>query len=172
MALFEAGWRRTGFGSTDDELQYRDRAREALRLLLRARAATPRASRSGSSASSTFAIGDAPACAAASTASTASPTASYELIDYKTGERKSEAELESDLQLALYRLAAREAWEIEAGTGSYYYVLDAEQGRGADQARRRRAGRADRARGRRGHPRPGLRAAPLARRSAAGATTG
>ncbi len=30
--LFEAGWRRTGFGSSDDELQFRDRAREALRL--------------------------------------------------------------------------------------------------------------------------------------------
>jgi DNA helicase-2/ATP-dependent DNA helicase PcrA len=52
---------------------------------------------------------------------------SFELIDYKTGERKSEAELESDLQLALYRLAAREAWELEASGGSYYYVLDAEK---------------------------------------------
>ncbi|HET7508170.1 MAG TPA: ATP-dependent DNA helicase, partial [Solirubrobacterales bacterium] len=30
--LFEQGWRRTGFGSTDDELQFRDRAKEALRL--------------------------------------------------------------------------------------------------------------------------------------------
>ncbi|HXR61868.1 MAG TPA: ATP-dependent DNA helicase, partial [Solirubrobacterales bacterium] len=30
--LFEQGWRRTGFGSSDDELQFRDRAREALRL--------------------------------------------------------------------------------------------------------------------------------------------
>ncbi|HEY4779062.1 MAG TPA: ATP-dependent DNA helicase, partial [Solirubrobacterales bacterium] len=30
--LFETGWRRTGFGATDDELQFRDRAREALRL--------------------------------------------------------------------------------------------------------------------------------------------
>jgi DNA helicase-2/ATP-dependent DNA helicase PcrA len=30
--LFESGWRRTGFGSSDDELQFRDRAREAIRL--------------------------------------------------------------------------------------------------------------------------------------------
>ena len=36
-ALFEAGWRRTGFGSSDDELQYRDRAVAALRPLLGAR---------------------------------------------------------------------------------------------------------------------------------------
>ena len=55
------------------------------------------------------------------------PDGDYELIDYKTGERKTEAELENDLQLALYRLAAREAWEIEASTGSYYYVLDADK---------------------------------------------
>ena len=55
------------------------------------------------------------------------PDGDYELIDYKTGERRTEAELENDLQLALYRLAAREAWEIEASTGSYYYVLDADK---------------------------------------------
>ena len=29
--------------------------------------------------------------------------------------------------LALYRLGAREAWDIEVGTGSYYYVLDGEK---------------------------------------------
>ena len=55
------------------------------------------------------------------------PDGDYELIDYKTGERKSAEELESDLQLALYRMAAREAWEIEAATGSYYYVLDGDK---------------------------------------------
>ena len=31
MALFEVAWRRSGFGETDDELQFRDRALEALR---------------------------------------------------------------------------------------------------------------------------------------------
>ncbi len=90
------------------------------------------------------------------------PGGGHELIDYKTGERKSEADLESDLQLALYRLAAREAWDLEAGTGSYYYVLDGDKVAAPVQARRRRAGRADGARGRRGRARPGLRAAPLA----------
>ena len=55
------------------------------------------------------------------------PDGGHELIDYKTGERKSEADLESDLQLALYRLAAREAWDLDASTGSYYYVLDGEK---------------------------------------------
>jgi len=55
------------------------------------------------------------------------PDGDYELIDYKTGERKSEEDLDDDLQLALYRLAAREAWGIEASTGSYYYVLDGDK---------------------------------------------
>ena len=100
------------------------------------------------------------------------PDGDYELIDYKTGERKTEAELENDLQLALYRLAAREAWDIEASTGSYYYVLDADKV--AAPTKPDDAERVERTvlAGRRGRPRPGLRAAALAQRSAAGATTG
>ena len=39
LALFEAGWRRTGFGASDDELQYRDRAVAALAPLSRAASA-------------------------------------------------------------------------------------------------------------------------------------
>jgi DNA helicase-2/ATP-dependent DNA helicase PcrA len=123
--LFESGWRRSGFGSSDDELQFRDRAREAMRLYWerereadgvpvwlerkfdirigahQVRGRVDRVDRL--------------------------PDGSHELIDYKTGLRKSEAELENDLQLALYRLAAREAWDIEAASGSYYYVLDADK---------------------------------------------
>ena len=94
--------------------------------LLGARASRRGRSRSGWSASSTSGSAST-TCAAGSTGSTGCRTASHELIDYKTGERKTEADLAEDLQLALYRLAAREAWGIEAGTGSYYYVLDAEK---------------------------------------------
>ncbi len=125
MELFESGWRRSGFGSSDDELQFRDRAREAMRLYWerereadgvpvwlerkfdirigahQVRGRVDRVDRL--------------------------PDGSHELIDYKTGLRKSEAELENDLQLSLYRLAAREAWDIEAASGSYYYVLDADK---------------------------------------------
>jgi DNA helicase-2/ATP-dependent DNA helicase PcrA len=125
MELFESGWRRTGFGSSDDELQFRDRAREAMRLYWeredeaggeplwlerkfdikigshRVRGRVDRVDR----------LAD----------------GSHELIDYKTGERKSEAALENDLQLALYRVAAREDWGLEASSCSYYYVLDAEK---------------------------------------------
>jgi DNA helicase-2/ATP-dependent DNA helicase PcrA len=125
MDLFEGGWRRSGFGSSDDELQFRDRAREAMRLYWERESAGegepawlerkfdfqigPHHVRGRVDRVDRLAGGD------------------HELIDYKTGERKSEADLENDLQLALYRLAAREAWGLEASTGSYYYVLDADK---------------------------------------------
>ena len=98
------------------------------------------------------------------------PDGGYELIDYKTGERKSEEELEYDLQLALYRLAAREAWDIEAGLGSYYYVLDADKV--AAPAKPDDAERVERTvlEVGEGVLSPGLRAAPVAE-PAAGATT-
>jgi len=123
--LFETGWRRTGFGSTDDELQFRDRAREALRLYWE----RERASESEPvwlERKFDFKVGEHHVRGRVDRVDRL-PDGDYELIDYKTGERKSAAELENDLQLALYRLAAREAWEIEASAGSYYYVLDAEK---------------------------------------------
>jgi DNA helicase-2/ATP-dependent DNA helicase PcrA len=125
MDLFEAGWRRSGFGASDDELQFRDRAREAMRLYWEHENEAegepvwlerkfdirigPHYVRGRVDRVDRLADG------------------SHELIDYKTGLRKSEAELESDLQLSLYRLAAREAWGLEASSGSYYYVLDADK---------------------------------------------
>jgi DNA helicase II / ATP-dependent DNA helicase PcrA len=125
MALFEAGWRRSGFGTSDDELQYRERAREALRLYCE---------REGGAEGEPvwlerkfdIRIGDHHVRGRVDRVDRL-PDGEHELIDYKTGERKTESDLESDLQLALYRLAAREAWEIEAAHGSYYYVLDAEK---------------------------------------------
>ena len=55
------------------------------------------------------------------------PDGGYELIDYKTGKPSAAPELAGDLQLALYRLGAREAWQIEAEAGSYWYVLEDEK---------------------------------------------
>jgi DNA helicase II / ATP-dependent DNA helicase PcrA len=125
MDLFEAGWRRTGFGSSDDELQFRDRAREAMRLYWE--------QENDSEGEPVWLerkfdirIGEHHVRGRVDRVDRL-PDGGYELIDYKTGERKSETDLESDLQLALYRLAAREAWGLEAKTGSYYYVLDAEK---------------------------------------------
>ena len=123
--------------------------------------ARPRASRSGWSASSTSGSART-TCAGRVDRVDRLPDGSHELIDYKTGERKSEAELENDLQLALYR--ARRARGLGPRGQHRQLLLRARrrEGRGADQARRRRAGRAHRAAGRRGRARSGLRAAPLA----------
>jgi DNA helicase-2/ATP-dependent DNA helicase PcrA len=51
------------------------------------------------------------------------PEGGYELIDYKTGDPKPKRELEHDVQLAIYRLAARESWRLDGAAGSYWYVL-------------------------------------------------
>ncbi|HEX8754082.1 MAG TPA: ATP-dependent DNA helicase [Solirubrobacterales bacterium] len=123
--LFEAGWRRTGFGSSDDELQFRDRAREALRLYWE-REQVAEGEPVWLERKFDFKVGEHHVRGRVDRVDRL-PDGDYELIDYKTGERKSEAELESDLQLALYRLAAREAWDVEAASGSYYYVLDADK---------------------------------------------
>jgi superfamily I DNA/RNA helicase/RecB family exonuclease len=123
--LFESGWRRTGFGNSDDELQFRDRAREALRLYWEAER-----SAEGEPVwlerKFDFKVGEHHVRGRVDRVDRL-PDGSYEVIDYKTGERKSEEDLDADLQLALYRMAAREAWEIEVSHASYYYVLDAEK---------------------------------------------
>lgn len=124
-SLLEAGWRRSGFGDSDDELQFRDRARRAIRLYWERE-------REGTGEpiwlerSFEFRIGPHHLRGRVDRVDR-HPGGEYELIDYKTGQRKSHAELLKDVQLSLYRLAAREAWGIEASSGSYYYVLDAEK---------------------------------------------
>ena len=52
------------------------------------------------------------------------PDGGYELIDYKTGRPKTAAQLKDDVQLSLYAVGAREAWDLEASSQAYYYVLD------------------------------------------------
>ncbi len=124
LSLFEAGWRRQGFGSSDDELQYRDRAVAALARYherhLRAESRPVWLERRFA-----FAIGPHQLRGRVDRIDQL-PGGEYELIDYKTGDRRP-AELADDLQLALYRVAAREAWELDATFGSYWYVLSDER---------------------------------------------
>jgi len=123
--LFEAGWRRGGFGDSDDEMQYRDRGREALRLYWE-RERLSDSEPVWLERKFDFKVADHHVRGRVDRVDRLIDGA-FELIDYKTGERKTEEELDSDLQLALYRLAAREAWDIEAAYASYDYVLDAEK---------------------------------------------
>jgi DNA helicase-2/ATP-dependent DNA helicase PcrA len=121
LSLFEAGWRRTGFGASDDELQYRDRAVAALaRYHERHIGADSRPVWLERSFS--FAIGQHQLRGRVDRVDQRADGV-YELIDYKTGDRSTQSKLAEDLQLALYRLAAREAWQLEAALGSYWYVL-------------------------------------------------
>jgi DNA helicase-2/ATP-dependent DNA helicase PcrA len=125
MRLFESGWHRSGFGSSDDELQFRDRAREAMRLYW-ARERESDSEPVWLERKFDIRIGEHHVRGRVDRIDRL-PSGDHELIDYKTGERKSEADLLGDLQLSLYSLAAREAWDLEASIGSYYYVLDAEK---------------------------------------------
>jgi DNA helicase-2/ATP-dependent DNA helicase PcrA len=123
LALFEAGWRRNGFGSSDDELQYRDRAVAALARYeehQRRSESRPVWLERGFA----FAIGPHQLRGRVDRVDQL-PDGGYELIDYKTGERRTGAG--DDVQLALYRLGAREAWQIETELGSYWYVLEDER---------------------------------------------
>ncbi len=52
------------------------------------------------------------------------PDGVFELIDYKTGRPPSEEQLREDIQLSLYAIAAREAWDLGETRQVYYYVLD------------------------------------------------
>jgi DNA helicase-2/ATP-dependent DNA helicase PcrA len=125
LAIFEAGWRRAGFASSDDELQYRDRAVAALARY------HERHQRSESrpvwlERSFAFAIGPHQLRGRVDRVDRR-PGGGYELIDYKTGEAKAPAALAEDVQIALYRLGARAAWEVDPEAGSYWYVLEDER---------------------------------------------
>jgi DNA helicase-2/ATP-dependent DNA helicase PcrA len=125
LSLFEAGWRRQGFGSSDDELQYRDRAVAALTRYherhLRSESSPVWLERSFS-----FRIGPHQLRGRIDRVDQ-TPEGGYELIDYKTGDRRSSVTTSDDVQIPLYRMGAREAWKIEADSGSYWYVLDDER---------------------------------------------
>jgi DNA helicase II / ATP-dependent DNA helicase PcrA len=123
--LFESGWRRGGFGGSDDEMQYRDRGKEALRLYWE-RERVSDSEPVWLERKFDFKVADHHVRGRVDRVDRLADGA-FELIDYKTGERKTEEELDSDLQLALYRMAAREAWDIEAAYASYDYVLDADK---------------------------------------------
>jgi len=55
------------------------------------------------------------------------PDGSYEVIDYKTGSAKRAVELQRDLQLGVYALAAREVFRFDPLSLSYYYLETSER---------------------------------------------
>jgi DNA helicase II / ATP-dependent DNA helicase PcrA len=125
MELFHASWRRGGFGDSDDELQFRDRAVQALRSYWeRDRDADSEAI--WFERSFAFKIGPHLLRGRVDRVDR-HPDGTFELIDYKTGRAKTEQELREDVQLSVYQMGARESWGIETSAQSYFYVLTGEK---------------------------------------------
>jgi DNA helicase-2/ATP-dependent DNA helicase PcrA len=125
FGLLEAGWRRGGFGSSDEEVQLREKATNAL-MKYHARFQSEPARPVWFEKAFSFRLG-AHTLRGRVDRVDELPDGRYELIDYKTGRPKSASQLREDVQLSLYAVGAREAWQVEAERQSYHYVLDDEK---------------------------------------------
>jgi DNA helicase-2/ATP-dependent DNA helicase PcrA len=123
--LFEISWRRSGFGDSDDELQFRERAVEALERYWRQDDASD-AEPVWFERSFAFKIGPHLLRGRVDRVDR-HPDGSFELIDYKTGKAKTADELREDVQLSVYQMGARESWRLETSAQSYFYVLSGEK---------------------------------------------
>ena len=122
LNLLDAGWRRGGFGDSEEERQFRAKATQAL-VRYHDRFAEDAAEPVWFERSFSFRIGPHMLRGRVDRVDRL-PEGGYELIDYKTGRPKSVAQLREDVQLSLYAVGAREAWQLEAPQQAYYYVLD------------------------------------------------
>ncbi|MEA2288130.1 MAG: ATP-dependent helicase UvrD/PcrA, partial [Solirubrobacteraceae bacterium] len=122
LGLLDAGWRRGGFGSSDEAHQLRGKADSSLRRY-HDRTLAEDAEPLWFEKSFQFKLG-AHTLRGRVDRVDRLPDGGYELIDYKTGRPKSAAQLRDDVQLALYAVGAREAWDLEASRQAYLYVLD------------------------------------------------
>lgn len=125
LGLLEAGWRRGGFGSSDEERQLHEKATSALHRYYARFQAEPARPVWFEKAFS-FRMGNHTLRGRVDRVDEL-PDGRYELIDYKTGRPKSASQLREDVQLSLYAVGAREAWQVDAGQQSYLYVLDDEK---------------------------------------------
>jgi DNA helicase-2/ATP-dependent DNA helicase PcrA len=123
--LFEISWRRSGFGGSDDEQQFRERAVEALERYWRLDRESD-AEPVWFERSFAFKLGPHLLRGRVDRVDR-HPDGSYELIDYKTGKAKTAEELREDVQLSLYQMGARESWRLETSAQSYFYVLTGEK---------------------------------------------
>jgi DNA helicase-2/ATP-dependent DNA helicase PcrA len=122
LGLLEAGWRRGGFGSSEEEKQLQGKAESSLRRY-HERFRTDDAEPVWFEKAFQFKVGPHVLRGRVDRVDRL-PDGGYELIDYKTGRPKTEAQLREDVQLSLYAVAAREAWDLDASRQSYLYVLD------------------------------------------------
>jgi RecB family exonuclease len=125
LGLLEAGWRRGGFGDSEEERQFRAKATASL-VRYHDRFREDASEPVWFERSFQFRMGPHLLRGRVDRVDRL-PDGAYELIDYKTGRPKTAAQLREDVQLSLYAVGARESWELEAASQAYYYVLDDEK---------------------------------------------
>ena len=125
LGLLEAGWRRGGFGDSEEERQLRLKATNSL-IRYHERFQGEEAEPVWFERAFQFKMGPHLLRGRVDRVDRL-PDGGYELIDYKTGRPKTAAQLREDVQLSLYAVGARESWQLEAAQQAYYYVLDDEK---------------------------------------------
>jgi DNA helicase-2/ATP-dependent DNA helicase PcrA len=125
LGLLEAGWRRGGFGDSEEERQFRAKATQAL-VRYHDRFRDEDGEPVWFEKAFSFRMGPHWLRGRVDRVDRL-PDGGYELIDYKTGRPKTPAQLREDVQLSLYAVGARESWQLEAAQQAYYYVLDDEK---------------------------------------------
>jgi DNA helicase-2/ATP-dependent DNA helicase PcrA len=125
LGLLDGGWRRGGFGGSEEERQLWTKADAALRRYHQRVVEEP-VEPVWFERPFSFRMG-AHTLRGRVDRVDRLPDGSYELIDYKTGRPRSAAALREDVQLSLYAVGAREAWELDAVEQAYLYVLDDEK---------------------------------------------
>ncbi len=125
LGLLDAGWRRGGFGDSDQEVQLRAKAEASLTRYWERIQGDP-AEPVWFERAFAFRMGPHLLRGRVDRVDRL-PGGGYELIDYKTGRPKTAAQLKDDVQLSLYAVGAKEAWQLEAAHQAYYYVLDDEK---------------------------------------------
>jgi DNA helicase-2/ATP-dependent DNA helicase PcrA len=125
--LLEVSWRRAGFGDSEAERELLDVGRSAL-MRYHTRLREQRSEPVWFERSFSFRLGPHHLRGRVDrvdrVAGERDPAAEYELIDYKTSRPKSAEQLQDDVQLSLYAIAAREDWKLPSSRAAYYYVLD------------------------------------------------
>ena len=158
MELFEVSWRRTGFGDSDDELQFREQGGRGAHALLGARPRRRESEPVWFERCFAFKLGPHLLRGRVDRVDRhPDGTLRADRLQDRQGRRPS-SELREDVQLSLYQMGARESWELETSAQSYYYVLDNEKvpvEHSEEELERVRATVAD---DRRRHPHAGVRA--------------
>jgi len=122
LGLLDAGWRRGGFGDSEEERQLHGKAASSL-VRYHARFQSEESEPLWFEKSFAFKVGPHLLRGRVDRVDRL-PSGEYELIDYKTGRPKSPAQLAEDVQLSLYAVGAAEAWKLDASRQAYYYLLD------------------------------------------------